>query len=70
MRKVIMIALGILVGYLGASLSTTMSEPNYFNLDYKIDLKQDHYIIIDERDGSVDTVAFGELEEWFLDDNL
>jgi len=37
--------------------------------DYKVDLKQDYYIILSDY-GSLDTVAVGELEEFFFDDNL
>lgn len=44
-------------------------EDDFFHLDYQIDLKQDHYIIIDEY-GQRTKVAIGELEQFFLDDNL
>ena len=40
-----------------------------FNTDYRIDLKQDHYLLIDEA-GNTHVVVYGQLEEFFLDDNL
>lgn len=43
--------------------------PQDFKKNYEIDLKQDGYLILDEK-GDVYYVPFDELEEWFLDDNL
>jgi hypothetical protein len=58
--------------YVAACTSTTTEEPHKPTIDYNyvIDLKMDYYIVFDEYDGSIDTVAFGNLEQWFLDDNL
>lgn len=39
-----------------------------FKKDYEIDLTQDGYLIKDER--GVHSIAFDDLEEWFIADNL
>lgn len=43
--------------------------PQDFKKNYEIDLKQDGYLILDEK-GDVYYVPFDELEEWFLEMNL
>tara|TARA_R110000744_G_scaffold132655_1_gene240882 strand:- start:543 stop:779 length:237 start_codon:yes stop_codon:yes gene_type:complete len=43
--------------------------PDNFNLDYQIDLKPKGYTIIDQ-DNQTYYIKSGNLEEWFLDDNL
>lgn len=72
---------GLLCGFLvivatmiGDTPTTTTDEhviyeDDYFHLDYQIDLKQDHYIIINEC-GERYRVELGELEEFFIQDNL
>lgn len=49
------------------------SDPGYkpedFKSDYQIDLKQDGYLILDEK-GDVYYVPFDKLEDWFLEMNL
>lgn len=40
-----------------------------FQMDYQIDLKQDRYIIID-KSGDRHVVALGDLEQFFMRDNL
>lgn len=47
-----------------------MNNPSQgFQMDYQIDLKQDRYIIIDES-GDRHVVVLGDLEQFFLRDNL
>jgi hypothetical protein len=55
--------------YLWSSEVREHRTPNGFNLDYKIDLKPEGYNIVDE-DNQIHYVNAGELECWFLNDNL
>lgn len=44
--------------------------PQEFKENYRIDLKQDGYLIVDSHDGECYFVPFGHLEDWFLKRNL
>jgi len=66
---VVLILLCTFLVYLWSSKVREHRTPDYFNLDYKIDLQPEGYTIIDE-DHQAYYVKAGELEEWFLDDNL
>lgn len=44
-------------------------EQHPFECDYRIDLRMD-YILVGKNDGDIDTVRYGELEEYFEKDNL
>lgn len=43
-------------------------SPQDYHMNYGIDLKPDGYLI--NADGEIYYVPFGELEDWFLEDNL
>lgn len=66
---IILSALCVFMTYLWSSKVREHRTPHYFNLDYKIDLKPKGYTVIDENNQTY-YVNAGELEEWFLDDNL
>lgn len=62
------------IAFYWIACSPSTDEEVVVKYDYVIDLKQTkdnvpYYIVKDNYD-NVDTVAFGELEDWFLDDNL
>ena len=42
--------------------------PQDFKSNYQIDLKPNGYLILDQQ-GDVYYVPFGELEDWFIEDN-
>lgn len=44
-------------------------KPSDFKTNYQIDLKQDGYLILDQYD-EVYYVPYGQLEDWFLEDNM
>lgn len=66
----LILAAVITVNTLRLQPDTHKNNPSQgFQMDYQIDLKQDRYIIIDES-GDRHVVALGDLEQFFMRDNL
>ncbi|MCB1712316.1 MAG: hypothetical protein KDH96_07530 [Candidatus Riesia sp.] len=68
---IIIIAASLILTFTVEYLIDTQEQQEQQKIDYnyKIDLKQDYYIIYDNH-GKVDTVAHGELEEFIINDNM
>ena len=59
----------LLLSFGNAEPTQNNSKPPKFKSNYQIDLKQDGYLILNQ-EGKICSVPIGQLEDWFLDDNL